>query len=106
MMEKMPSSVSRGRRRGEMMWMPEKANGCRRGDGAIEGSGAQPRFIALNSRDGAEGAVPLGPGFIAPNSRDGAESAVLLARPQSWRWSLKRRRREDSRDWTARVARA
>jgi len=29
MMEKMPSSVSMGRRRGEMMWMPEKARGWR-----------------------------------------------------------------------------
>src|SRR6266404_5351796 len=27
MMEKTPSSVSMGRRRGEMMWMPEKARG-------------------------------------------------------------------------------
>ncbi len=38
--------------------------------------------------------------------------AVLLvfssgaARPTSWSWSLKRRRREEARDWTARVARA
>lgn len=27
MMEKTPSSVSMGRRRGERMWMPEKARG-------------------------------------------------------------------------------
>jgi hypothetical protein len=29
MMEKTPSSVSRGRRRGEMMWTPEKARACK-----------------------------------------------------------------------------
>jgi hypothetical protein len=34
MMEKMPSSVSRERRRGEMMWMPEKARDCRGTSGA------------------------------------------------------------------------
>jgi hypothetical protein len=39
MMEKMPSSVSMGRRRGERMWMPEKARGCK-GDGSgASGSG-------------------------------------------------------------------
>jgi len=39
MMEKMPFSVIMGRRRGEMMWMPEKARGCR-GDGSGDwGSG-------------------------------------------------------------------
>src|SRR5260370_35098942 len=40
MMEKTPSSVSMGRRRGEMMWMPEKARDCR-GEGSGDwGSGS------------------------------------------------------------------
>ncbi len=33
-MEKTPSSVSMGRRRGEIRWMPEKARACNESSGA------------------------------------------------------------------------
>ena len=70
MMEKGPVSVSWGRRRGEMMWMPEKASGWREEDVGDGGSGE--RLVASGERDelllvswlaGWDTCVP---GFFAP----------------------------------------
>src|SRR5579859_3979116 len=108
MMEKGPDSVRRGRRRGEMTWMPEKARGCS-GEGSLDrGSGewrvASGEWGPRSSVDGEER-------FLASLEMTvwGGEmtvSLLLMRRPESWSWSLKRSWRPDWRDRTASVARA
>ena len=58
-------------------------------EGIFAGSGAVGDGLGAAEVAGAQAGVP-----------------VPLARPTSWSWSLKRSRREEARDWTARVARA
>src|SRR2546425_11358164 len=89
MMEKMPSSVSMGRRWGEMIWMPEKARALR---------GTEVELMARALRDGEEER------FLA--SLEMTVFLLSMRRPRRWRWSSKRRGREGSRDWMANVARA
>src|SRR5579859_1272216 len=130
MMEKGPDSVRRGRRRGEMTWMPEKARGCN-GEGSLDwGSGewrvasgewgprssvdGEERFLAsleMTVWDGEMTAVGggltvLDGGMAAVGGLGMTVSLLLMRRPESWSWSLKRSWREESRDWTASVARA
>src|SRR3989442_15730428 len=97
MMEKTPSSVSMGRRRGQMMWMPEKARALR---------GTEVELMARALRDGEEERFLASLEMTVWWRPEMRVSLLSMRRPQSWRWSLKRRKREVSRDWTARVARA
>src|SRR6266852_1685290 len=98
MMEKTPSSVSMGRRRGEITWMPEKARAW---------SGAEVGFMARASRDGEEErflaslemtvlwglemTVLGGLGIMAGGGIGRRVSLPEMRRPQSWRSLLKRR---------------
>ena len=68
MMEKGAVSVSWGRRRGERMWMPEKAAGCN-GEGVVD-SGSGEWLVASGEWGTIWGAQP--------------GVAVLLVRPESW----------------------
>src|SRR6266446_4768262 len=100
MMEKTPSSVRRGRRRGERMWMPEKAKGCK-GDGSSVWGSGEWRVVSDEEEER----------FLASLGMTvwwGLEMTVFLLsmrRPRSWLRLSKRRGREVLRDWTARVAR-
>src|SRR5579859_364419 len=116
MMEKGPDSVSWGRRRGEMTWMPEKARGCN-GEGFVDwGSGewrvASGEWGPRSSVDGEERFLASlemtvwGGGMAAVRGLGMTVSLLLMRRPESWSWSLKRSWRPDWRDWTASVARA
>src|SRR5580704_3861909 len=97
MMEKMPVSARRGRRRGEIRWMPEKARGCKGTSGA--------EAVALSALCGAAEIVADG-FWVAVIGGAQSGVTVLLARARSWLWLSKRSWREEGRDWTARVARA
>jgi len=124
-MEKGPDSVSWGRRRAEITWMPEKARGCNEEGFVGCGSGewrvasgewkeGEERFLASLEMTvlGGEMTVLGGGrtvwdgGMAAVGGLGMTASLLLMRRPESWSWSLKRSWREDSRDWTARVARA
>src|SRR5580704_7838259 len=86
MIEKGPDSVRRGRRRGEITWMPEKASGQKGDDFADSGSGQWLVTSGLSTL--------------------GVDERASARRPESWSSSLKRSCRLESRDCTARVARA
>src|SRR5579864_2906573 len=109
MMEKGPDSVSRGRRRGEITWMPEKASGRREEDVWDGGSGewrvTSGEWVLWAAGDGEErflASLEMTVGWRLGMTN----SSAPMRRPESWSWSLKRSWREESRDWTARVARA
>src|SRR5579859_613983 len=101
MMEKTPVSVSMGRSRGEITWMPEKARGCS-GEGFLDwGSG---EWLVASGEWGPRSSVDGEERFLAS-----LEMTVFLScrrRPESWRLLVNRSWREDSRDCTARVAKA
>src|SRR5271167_3575476 len=107
MMEKGPVSVRRGRRRGERMWMPEKARGRR---GESSGDGGSGEWLVASGEWGPRASVGGEERFLASLEMTGGwglEMTVffsLMRRPERWSWLLKRSWREDWREWTARVA--
>jgi len=84
----------------DMTVLPFVSRGGETGPGSLTSFGMTKEGISAGSEAVGDG---LGAAEVA-----GAQAGVPvpLARPTSWSWSLNRSRREEARDWTARVARA